>query len=268
MSITTLDGVIAGMQPPQFLAKALTGSLVAGRPHSLFYTAGVPGAGSAPGASLNGSTHSAPLAGCFTFVNGAAKQYLARFAATSSAQGGLILLCDRLWSNGSINVTSNGAQAITSPAWPARDNAGSANGDGVFIGVEVSAAAGAATPTLTMSYTNEAGTAGRTGTNSVPVNSGSPAGSFFPMGLQAGDRGVRSVQSFTLSTSLLSGTIHLVAYRPVAALELPASGVGNAVDALTGGMPELFDDSCLWPVFIPSGASSSNVSGQFIQTNG
>jgi hypothetical protein len=268
MSIVSLDGVIAGMQPPQYLTKAATGTIVAGRPHSLFYTAGVPGAGSAPAASLNGSVHNAPLAGCFSFVNDAAKQYLARFAATSHAQGGLLLLCDRLWSNGGINITSTGAQAITSPAWPARDNAGSTSGDGVLLGVEVSATTGSATPTLTVGYTNQAGTAGKTGTNTVGTNASAPAGSFFPIGLAAGDRGVRSVQSLTLSASWVSGTIHLVAYRVVTALELVAGGIGNAVDAITGGMPELFDDSCLWPVFIPSTSLTTQISGQFIQTNG
>jgi hypothetical protein len=266
MAITTLDGVIAGMQPPQYLAKLATPTMVAARAQSLFYLAGMPGAGSAPAASLNGSTHTQPLAGCFGFVDGAAKQYLARFQGVSGAQAGLLLLCDRLWSNGGINVTTNGAQAITSPAWPARDNNGSTNGEGVFIAAEVSAVMGAAAPTITVSYTNELGTSGRSGT--VVGGSGALAGAFHQVSLQAGDRGVRSVQSVTLSTSWLSGTFNLVAYRVVAALELIAAGVPNAIDALTAGMPELFDGSCLWPVFLPSTTTGTPIAGQFIQTNG
>ena len=39
MAITTLDGAIAGMQYPKDFSKAVTGTLVAGRLHSLFYLA-------------------------------------------------------------------------------------------------------------------------------------------------------------------------------------------------------------------------------------
>lgn len=266
MAIVSLDGVIAGMQPPQYLSKLSTPAMVAGRAQSLFYLGGMPGAGSAPAAALNGSVHTAPLAGCFSFVDGAAKQYLARLQAGSSAQAGVLMLCDRLWSNGNINVTSTGAQAITSPAWPARDNTGTTAGDGVFIAAEVSALMGAAAPTITVGYTNEAGTAGRSGT--VVGGSAAPVGAFHQVALQAGDRGVRSVQSVTLSASWLSGTFHLVAYRVVAALELLASGVPNAIDALTSGFPELFDSSCLFPVFLPSTTTGTQIAGQFVQTNG
>ena len=44
MPITTLDGVIAGMRPPATIVKAATPTMAAGRPHSLFYLAGMPGA--------------------------------------------------------------------------------------------------------------------------------------------------------------------------------------------------------------------------------
>ena len=44
MAITTIDGVIAGaIQPAQF-AKALSGAMVAGRPYTNFYAAGIPNA--------------------------------------------------------------------------------------------------------------------------------------------------------------------------------------------------------------------------------
>lgn len=54
MAITTLDGAIAGMQTPRFVTKALSGTLVAGRPHSFWGVAGSPGAG-ARNATLNGA---------------------------------------------------------------------------------------------------------------------------------------------------------------------------------------------------------------------
>jgi hypothetical protein len=44
MAITTLDGVVAGMRPAMPIAKAVTATLVAGRPASLWSLAGSPGA--------------------------------------------------------------------------------------------------------------------------------------------------------------------------------------------------------------------------------
>lgn len=52
MSITTLDLALAGMQYPREVIKAVTGTLVAGRPHTLWYLAGIPGAGSASSAGI------------------------------------------------------------------------------------------------------------------------------------------------------------------------------------------------------------------------
>ena len=44
MAITTVDGALAGMQWPRFFAKAVTGTMVAGRPWSTWALAGNPGA--------------------------------------------------------------------------------------------------------------------------------------------------------------------------------------------------------------------------------
>ena len=54
MAITTLDGAIAGMQPPNSIVKVATPTLVVGRPHSMFYLAGMPGAAAAPASGLAG----------------------------------------------------------------------------------------------------------------------------------------------------------------------------------------------------------------------
>jgi hypothetical protein len=261
MAITTLDGVIAGMQPPRFITKALSGTLVAGRPFSFWASAGSPGAGSFD-TTLNGVTLTAPQAGQIPWsdpVSGNA--YLARLSAAMSAQPGLLLLCDRLWHNGGFNITLNTAQNITSPTWPARSLDGTTNGDGVLLGVEVSAGTGAGTPTLTASYTNQAGTASRSATNSVATVASSAAGSFYPLGLQAGDTGVRSVQSLTLSATWTSGTINMVAYRVLAALEMPATGVANAIDAVTGGFPRLYNGSVPFLLFVPSTTTTTGVAG-------
>lgn len=267
MAITTLDGALAGMKPASFYSKAVSGTLVAARPFTPFYTAGVPGAATAPSPGLAGAALTT-YAGQIPVPAASNNTYLARFSGVSSAQAGVLLLCDRLWHNSGFTITSTSAQTINSVAWPARDMNGSTNGVGVILGVEVSGATGAGTPTITVSYTNDANTSGRTGTNSVATVASSAVGSFYPIGLQAGDTGVRSVQNLTLSATWTSGTIHLVAYRVLASLELGAAGLPNAVDALTSGMPRCYDNTVPFLVYIPQTTTTTQLTGTAVFTQG
>lgn len=270
MAITTLDGAIAGMQWPRFFAKAVTPTMVAGRPQSLWGLGGAPGAGTfdttLAGVAL--SSTSAQVLGQIDFRDpGAGNSYLARFGGTATTAGQLIL-ADRLWHNGGFTITSATAQTVNSAAYPARDNAGTTNGDGVLLGLEISAAAGAAAPTITVSYTNSSNTAGRTATNAFATANSPTAGGFFPIGLQAGDIGVRSVQSLTLSVSWVSGTMNLVAYRPLASIPITSAFIPAAVDALTAGFPRLFNGTVPFLIFVPNTTTASNISGQVVWTQG
>lgn len=276
MAITTLDGAQAGMRPPWFFAKAATATLVAGRPASLWSLAGSPGAGSFD-TTLNGVV----LSSSTTIPNGAiphynpasGNAYLGRFSAGATIAGRLLLL-DRLWHNGGFTITSTASQSITSPTWPSRcptsgsDDTPSTNGYGVLLAVEVSAATGAGTPTITVGYTNSGATAGRTATNQIATVASSAIGATYFIGLQAGDAGVRSVQSLTLSATWTSGTINLVAYRILADLELAGAFVPNALDSLTSGFPRLYDGVVPWLVFIPSTTTATAVSGTYVETHG
>lgn len=268
MTISTLDQAIAGMQSPRFLAKAVTATTVAGRLQSLWPLAGNPGAGAYDN-TLNGVALTSPVNGQIPRTNpvGGNLAYLARFQVANT-NAGTLLLVDRLWHNGGITITSTSAQAITSPAWPTRDASGTSDGDGVLLGVEVSAATGAGTPTISVGYTNQAGTAGRVGTNIVATTASATIGGFYAIGLQAGDTGVRSVQSLTLSATWTSGTINLVAYRVLASLELPGGAFTNAIDALTGGMPRIFDGSVPYLLFLPQAANTNIMSGCYVETHG
>src|SRR5574343_1055169 len=251
MAITTLDGAIAGMKPPEYFAKAVSGTLVAGRPMNLNYLAGVPGAMAAPSSPGIGGVALTSYAGQIPIPAASGNTHLARFSGVSSAQGGLLILCDRLWHNNAISVTTTTAQTVNSAAWPARDKNGSTNGVGVYIGLEISAATGAGAATPTISYTDESNNAGSTGSMQVTYAASSATGTFYPFTLAAGDTGVRSIQSCTLGVSMTSGSISLVAYRPLAMIELIAGGVPNAVDALTSGMPRLYDTSVPFLLYIP-----------------
>lgn len=262
MAISTLDGVIAGRKPPNFYSKNATPTLVAGRPHSLAYLAGYPGAMVASVAGLSGEALTTKAGQIpFPAAVGGQSVYLDRFSAMSSGASGNMLLCDRLWQNSGFVVTTTTAQTINSVAWPARDRNGATLGDGVYIGLEVATATGSGASVLSMSYTDSAGNAGNTAGPIDNYVASSAIGAFYRMGLAAGDTGVRSIQTFTSSVSMTSGAINLVAYRVLAAVELTQASIPNAVDAITGSLPVCYGGTVPFLLFIPNATTASVTAG-------
>jgi hypothetical protein len=275
VAITTLDGIFAGLRPPIEFAKSVTATLVAGRPASLWSLGGMPGAGSFD-TTLNGVT----LSSSSTIPNGAiphydpasGNAYLAYLDAMAN-QAGRLLVLDRIWHNGGYTITSTSAQNSTTPAWPNRnptsgtDDTATNTGLGVMLALEISAATGAGTPTITVSYTNQAGTSGRTATNIIATVASSAIGATYFIGLQAGDTGVRSVQSVTLSATWTSGTMNLVAYRKLASIPLQAQ-IPNQADALTGLGTRIYNGTVPWLVFVPNTTTASVITGSYTETHG
>ena len=271
MAISTLDGVAAGTRQFSPFLKAATATTVVGRPLSLWQVAGVPGPGSFNG-TLAGATLSSADAGCLTRGNpSSGNSYLHTLAGINAQNPGLLLLVDRLWNNGGFTITSTGAQTVSSVTWPTRcptsatDDTPATTGHGVLLGMEISTVVGAAAPTITVSYTNSVGTASRTGT--ATGASAAVAQSFFPIGLAAGDLGVRSVQTVTLSVSWVSGVMNLVAYRVLASLAIGSTQI-QQLGPLTGGLPRIYDSSCLSLLWLPSTAASSAFQGGIVETQG
>jgi len=271
MAISDLHQLVAGIVgPPTVYGKVSVTGEAAGIQHTNWYLAGLIGAGSAPGSGLNGAIFSGTVTGQIPIpatVSGE-QIYLARWSATHTGNIGMIRLVDKMWGNVPV-VTTTGAQAITSPTWPPRDTAASTSGAGVFLALECSSAtgnAGAITNT-TVTYTNSAGTGSRTATlPSFPATA--VAGTWVPLSLQAGDLGVRSVQSITLGTSYVSGAIHLVAYRPVADLAVPNTNIANAANFMDLGLPSIVDDSVLQMVYYPTSTAIGTVDGSITWAQG
>ena len=262
MAITGIDGLIGGAQPMQHFVKITAGTSVVGRHKSLWRVDGIPVLGGYD-TTLNGVALTAPVVGSFPFTDPASGfTYLTRFAAAvNGSTTGSLYLCDRLWHNGGITITSTSSQSITSPTWPARDNNGTTNGDGVLLAVEVSSQTGAGTPTITVGYTSSDGTAGRSATNQVATAATSTIYSMYTIGLQGNDNGVRSVQSIQLSATWTSGTINLVAYRIIAQLDIGATTYPYELDALSIGLPRIYDDSVMYLALLPNTTTALTASG-------
>ncbi len=269
MAITTISGAVSSMMQPIDFVKQATGTLVGGRPISLFYLAGTPAAATAPSPGIDGAALTT-YTGQLPFTNPlSGNTYLARMQAQASIPGTL-MLCDRLWHNSGYNVTLTTEQTSNAAQIPARDNNGTNNGVGVYAGVEVATALGNGTPTFTLKYTNSSGTAGQTATNTIATANGPVAGTFFPIGLANGDVGIQKVESLTLSATYTSGKIGVVLYRVIARLEIGVTGgiMTNAIDAVTAGFPRLYDNSVPFLIFNPNGVNSTNINGHIILSQG
>lgn len=272
MAISDLHDLAAAILGPATQIGKDTGTAeAAGIPHTPWYQAGLIGAGSAPGGGLNGANFTGPAVSGQVPMPAAVSgltTYVERISLVQGGNIGSVWLVDKLWGNVPV-VTTTGAQTVTQPTLPLRDTAASSNGAGVFLALECSSATGngGAITNTTVSYTNSAGGSGRTATlASFPATA--VAGTWVPFSLQAGDIGVRSVQSVTLGTSYVSGAIHLVAYRLVAEQPTPTANLGNRSNWMDLGLPAVWDASCLQLVYWPAGTALGAVAGSITYAQG
>lgn len=250
---------------PFWFYKIGTAAEAVGVWYSWHKDAGGPGAWAPGTPGVNGRATDGTVAaddGCLPIRTPASgSNYLVGFECTSSV-GGSRALVDVLWINSGLVVTTTTAQALTSVAWPARDNQGSTNGEGVYVGILVTTAttnAGAITNT-TMSYTNSDGTAGRTATMaSYPATA--VIGTVVWFRLAAGDKGVRSIQSVTLGTSYVAGAISIFAARILATVGNPVVNIGNnaAIDQNTG--VRLYTGTCALLMGLMSATTATTITG-------
>lgn len=177
------------------------------------------------------------------------------------------LFFDVLWVNSGIAITTTTAQSITSPTLPARDVNGTTNGEGCMIAILCTAAVGlaAVASNATVSYTNSDGTAGRTATLTAIVGSQAPAtpviGTLIWFNLAAGDKGVRSIQSITLGTSWVSGSISLMITRDIATIGTTIPNVSAQKVIGTPGI-RLYNGTCLLHCVLASATTATFFSGE------
>lgn len=177
------------------------------------------------------------------------------------------LLFDVLWVNSGLSITTTTNQAITTPTLPARDVNGTTNGEGCMIAILCTAAVGlaAVASNATVSYTNSDGVAGRTATLAAIVGSQAPAtpviGTLIWFNLQAGDKGVRSIEGLTLGTSWVSGSISLMITRDIATI---GTTIPNVTAQKIIGSPgiRLYNGTCMLHCVLSSAATATFFSGE------
>ena len=272
MAITTEDGVVAGLKPPVRFQKASFTGEAAGYFHDLGVVAGQPGTRILGAPGMAGATVAfGALGGDLNWSNPASgNAYLAKLSVSVGANLVGFLLWDLLWYQSGIAETTTTAQTVNSVAWPARDRNGSTNGDGIEVWMHCTTVTGnaGAIANTSYSYTNQAGTAGRSANlvSSWPITG--VAGTVVPFGLQGSDVGVRSVQSVTLGTSYVSGQVELFAVRPVAFVPFVGATSGMLLDWAQLGFPQLYNDSSLYMALLLSGTAAGITAGDLAYSHG
>lgn len=201
-------------------------------------------------------------------VSSDTKHVLNAAAMTSFSTGtpSQLMLVDMQGYYPGINMNSNSSQALTgSPTLRYT------NGEGVRAYLVINTTSGATAHTLSMTYTNQAGTGSRT----LPVtvsctasaitphitHTGLAANNYGPfLPLASGDYGIQSVQSVQLSAASGAGTASLVLARPILTIPLTTASVVSERDFVNQlpSLPQIKDDACLtWLYFAGSPTSAS-----------
>ena len=233
---------------------------------------GFPGAWAPGTPGVNGRVTDGTAAadyGCIPIVNPATGgNYLTELQMAASVNHSHVFF-DCLWVNSGLVITTTTAQAIVSPTLPARDINGTTNGEGCMIAILCTAAVGlaAVASNATVSYTNSDGTAGRTATLTAIVGSQAPAtpviGTLIWFNLAAGDRGVRSIQSLTLGTTWVSGSISLMITRDLATIGTTIPNVTAQKIIGTPGI-RLYNGTCALHCTLTSATTATFFSGELV----
>lgn len=140
------------------------------------------------------------------------------------------------------------------------------DGLGVMAAVQVYSSTGATTTTLSMSYTNQAGTAGKV-SMAIATSASMPSGLILPIPLADGDIGVQSVQTAKLQASTgTAGNFGITLYKPLAVFPTASSSPdgNNVYRQMLGALQELSDDACLeiWMQVASGGATTGPFTGR------
>lgn len=244
----------------------------AGRWYSMFTLAGAPAAGTYSGTALNAQAPTDATAGALFHggnVSTDTKHILNASAMTAVATGapGVLMLVDIALYYPGINVNLATAQTLVNTTTLTRYTTGA----GLFPFFEVGATTGATAHNIALSYTNQAGTAGRalgatvamTASAIVPhiAHSGTASNNYGPfLPLAAGDTGVRSVQTLTFSAA--SGTAStgtLVLAKPILRVPLTVASIPTILNTTFDmpPMPQIVDGACLAWIYFAGAATAA-----------
>ena len=145
------------------------------------------------------------------------------------------------------------------------------NGAGCRLYFVQTVASGATIANISLSYTNQAGTGGRTLPATVSMTASSTVGLISHSGIAAnnygpflpladGDTGIQNVASVTLSGAMGAGTGALCLARPLLTIPLITASIASERDLLNQlpSLPRVQDGACLVWLYFAGGAVGAN----------
>lgn len=226
---------------------------------------GIPAAGATPGAAAtpDDTTLGALSAGFLNAPGGGTTRLLLWSNLATSASTDVLF--DRVAHMGGLSGTSVAAQTVSlGLATAAAAGRCAADGSDVEWFLEWYGATGSTAVTATISYTNQAGTSGRSTTVSIPASV--PIGRLIPINvLQSGDTSIKSIESVTLSASTLTaGSFGVTAGHRLTPPGWTSGNAGYVYDFAGVGMPKVGNDPCLWMVSWMNAATYGTKTGMIV----
>lgn len=260
MAILTEDGYIASAKQLIPIVKIATRTSVALVPFSIFDLAGSPGAGVLAGTSTTaGVVPTDATAGCpvINAFGGGAAGYLTRVDFSNTVLSRLAI-ADMLWKGGAYAFGTATTTVTAPPSFLGRCPDAIGNGNEIWIEVVTAFVTGTAWQ-VQITYTNQAGTTGRTSIISVAQAAAAlTLGKMFQIALQAGDSGVRAIESVIVTnggTAMTVGTFNVLVLRPLWNNRITVANGGGIDDLFKTGMPIVYTDSAL--IVVPQADSTS-----------
>jgi len=273
MAINSFDALLAA--PKQFFSFAKTAALttVATGWFTMFGQAGNPGAGTLAGTSTTvgvvptDATVGTPLINAFG--NGS-QGYLSQVDFGSNIPC-RIKLFDMVFKAGAYGFASATTNLSAQPSYAGRMPGGLYTDTQIWIEVTTAFATGTAWQ-VQITYTNQDGIAGRTGI-ALPATAaaGLTLGRMYQLALQAGDVGVRAIESVIVTnggTAMTAGAFNILVLRPLWSGRVRISNDGDVHGPDKTMMPELFADSALILAVNADGTSSGFPELEFVIANG
>lgn len=267
MALTDYDGYVAAMRlnrVADFQTSAITGSSAA-RPNAGWrYT--LPAA-AIPTASVAVDKTSDNAIGPIPDAGSGKLQILGGRFNTSGLAGATVTAVDLLNVSGGLSGIVTTEQTTNLPTAALTRYT---SGDGVMIGLVIYAAIGSTATTVTVRYTNQAGTANRVSpaTSFGGASGFREVGRILPIALADGDTGVRSVEGVTVTaTTGAAGNFGVCLFRPLMMFVLESTTGTMPLDAVSSGgmigsMAECDDDACL--TFLASTPVTQSINGTII----
>lgn len=232
-------------------------------PHTMWKANGIPTAGTdATTGAANGRVLTSSSTGAIPYNNATSGRTMYTLGAGALALTnitGTLILIDRI-SDVNLNYATIGTTTITG-----LDASSRMSSRGAKLWIEVTTALGASAASITVNYTNQSGTPGRscvvTGTSGAAI--GRSINGHIWQNLQAGDTGIQSVQSYSI-TSGNTGTMNICLVEPVCYIPLYASPMWNDRDLIVEvpDLEALTSSCCFSGIIITNGAATPTLLGE------